>query len=521
MYITYIKKTGPLSLLLVCLLIQMVCHSVEAQRAKKNAIYYADSVFFEESFSAALPLYDKILEEYPLEEAVKYHRYVAYHLSDGRGTEMLPMFDYDHVKGPVDKFYDYWMGRIYYQRYEFDKAKEHFQKFLAIEDYKSKQIVTDVKNHLYRIKKAEPYYNKPDDYIVEQLQAPVNSKFSDISPAFFGGHDELLFASSRPNSAQPNKKEDKFLIYHSLKSGKQWQSPTLLERLGVFSKNNAMIEVVNNSGKLFMNSRDEGGLFFSEPTDDGWTYPRKFNSELSKSQIGSHFFISDDEASIYFAFRRPGYGFEIYETHYDLINNTWSTPAPVKGQVNSRKSEDYPFLSHDGKYLYFSSNRRSSMGGYDIYRSTLDETTGLWSEAENMGFPINTTDDDINFQLNDDDISGFFSSNRLHTNGDFDIYYFHKEGKVVAQGNVFDKATGDRVSDVKVDFQLVKYSDETFHSMTNEAGRYQTTLFENEEYVVQLSKEDRVFHEEKLKAKHKLFKKSFVKNFHVDFSSNQ
>ena len=156
------------------------------------------------------------------------------------------------------------------------------------------------------------------------------------------------------------------------------------------------------------------------------------------------------------------------------------------------------------------------MGGYDIFRSTYDEETKTWSMAENLGFPINTIDDEINFQLNEDNISGFFSSNRLHSLGDYDIYYFHEYDKVLANGVVTDRTTGEALSNVKIEFHPIEYTDEFFHAYTNENGAYKVQVLEDEEYIVQFSINDQVISADKVRSVSGQLNRSFKTDFQLN-----
>jgi outer membrane protein OmpA-like peptidoglycan-associated protein len=317
------------------------------------------------------------------------------------------------------------------------------------------------------------------------LPASVNSEFSDISPTFFGNNDELLFMSTRDDRS--NSDDAVFRVFHAQRiSETEWKSPTRVDAFGAFTLFNAKIEVVNKDGKAFVFSK--GKLNYSEPTTESrsWTTPREFDSKLSSDYVESHFFINDDEDVIIFSSDKNVEGISLYESRKDKSTGEWSEPKLLPSTVNSEYFEDSPFLSHDGQYLYFSSNRESSIGGYDIYRSKWDAKNNTWMEAENLGYPINTIDDEIHFQLNEDNNSGYFSSNRLHSQGDYDIYYFKKEVMITVNGIAKDD-NGNPISNKELVFRPAKYTDETFTANTDENGNYSVELFQNEPFIAQLS----------------------------------
>ncbi|WP_109829944.1 OmpA family protein [Reichenbachiella versicolor] len=487
----------------------------EKKLSKKKLIEQADYYFFKENFPKALELYEKILINYPKNHYVQYHQYVAHHLTNGRGTDLTGLQEFEKNEGQTDKFYNYWLGRIHYGRYEFELAEEHFKAFLALDIYKTKEIIRESKQRLKRAIKAKEFYLSPNEFEVELLSYPINSEYADVSPAFFSDHDELLFVSSRPDVVNQEIAKNSYCVFHTKKNGKVWGTPSSLKSIGPLEKNCNKIEVVNEDGRLFIYNGELNDLFYSEPQGDDWSKPIEFDTDLQNRKIGSHFFINDRENLIFFSSKSANGRLDLYQSHKDPQTHKWEDPFPVLGGVNSKYDEDSPFLSHDGNTLYFSSNRSESVGGFDIYKSEWDNNLQEWGKPVNMGFPINTTDDELNFELNEDNISGFISSNRLHGRGDFDIYHFHKQGKVLAQGTVFEKETGKALTNIQLDFHPQKYKDETFRSYTSDDGSFSVEILQEEDFIVEFSINGQVIYKESVISKHEELKKTFSKDFHI------
>ncbi|MCO6501409.1 MAG: PD40 domain-containing protein [Vicingus serpentipes] len=100
----------------------------------------------------------------------------------------------------------------------------------------------------------------------------------------------------------------------------------------------------------------------------------------------------------------------------------WSKPINLGEGINTKYDEDYPFLHPDGKTLYFSSKGYNSMGGYDVFKSTYNSTTGKWSVPENLDFPINTPGDDILYISDIDNKLAYFASSRASKQGELTVY---------------------------------------------------------------------------------------------------
>ena len=109
-----------------------------------------------------------------------------------------------------------------------------------------------------------------------------------------------------------------------------------------------------------------------------------------------------------------------------LPNGEWAKAQNLGKTINTPYDEDGVFIHPDGKTMYFSSNGPNSIGDYDIFYSTLDEA-GNWSNPVNMGYPVNSTDDDIFFVTSTDGKRGYFSSFKEEGLGEKDIYQIELE----------------------------------------------------------------------------------------------
>jgi hypothetical protein len=105
-----------------------------------------------------------------------------------------------------------------------------------------------------------------------------------------------------------------------------------------------------------------------------------------------------------------------------LPNKEWGVPVNLGATINTNYDECFPFISEDGETLYFASKGHTGMGGFDIFKSIWDSIAQQWQKPINIGYPVNTTDDDLMFSLVGKGRDGYLSAARKEGLGDLDIY---------------------------------------------------------------------------------------------------
>jgi hypothetical protein len=158
-----------------------------------------------------------------------------------------------------------------------------------------------------------------------------------------------------------------------------------------------------------------------------------------------------------------------------LPNGEWSKPENLGLPVNTEFDEDYPFLHPNGKVLYFASQGHNSMGGYDIFKSELDEATGKWKAPVNMDFPINTPNDDILFVTDSLEKTAYFSSTRQSPNGKIDVYKINTERRppefIYIKGSMLKKQADQR-QDSKITIKDINAGSDIGSFQADNTGNY-------------------------------------------------
>ena len=475
-----------------CLIWFLIAFSgVEAQRSYK--LYKeAEETFYAENFGEALKLYESIQEIDSAYEDVLYKIEICKLLSITQYEDMEPFSNYEEEMAVRDKFYYYWQGRILMKEYEFEEALESLKKFISQPAKKSDIILAEARRWSNWAIAAKKFMDNPKFYEIHLLEQGINTERAELSPVYFADKEELLYLSNGDAT-----KPDQFQIYHTRHEGsRSWSKPEVVYNVGTFTRDNSNIEVVAEDGRLFQFRSDKGGdLFFSEPTDSktGWSAPKEFDSKISSTHLSSHFFINEHEDRIIFAKNvgsKKEPNLDLFESFRNHETGDWSKPALFATTINSEYNEDSPYLSPDEQTLYFASDGHETMGGYDIFKSEFDSATRTWSEPVNMGFPVNSPDDEIHFKLNNDQMSGYFTSNRLHTIGDYDIFFFWEIHTVKIKGRVIDGPTGKPITDARIFFRPMEYTDMYFFSPIDENGLYEMEINADDVYKVELKIDD-------------------------------
>ncbi len=375
-----------------------------------------------------------------------------------------------------------------------------------------------------KYKDAAFWFNKylekvPDDFVAEMLLVSCKSvntfkkdttlftikqaEIPEISTAFaqvpYG--DGIMFTADKisfKNSTTANWTGRSYLdIYFSQKdhNGK-WLSPMLLkgnvngqyhEGPACFTKEGNVVYFTRSNyakKKLAKSSKSENNLqlFRAELVGDKWTNVTSMPFNSDEYSCG-HPSLSADDKTLYFISDMPGGagGTDIYKTTFDGTN--WSKPENLGNVINTSGNEMFPYIHSDGTF-YFSSDAHNNLGGLDVFMSSYDGKK--WLQVENLNYPLNTSKDDFAFVLNEDNKTGFVSSNR----GEGDqIYEITKnEPTFILSGIVTQKGKPGVMIDSAV-IEIQNLTDKTKETvLTNKSGFYKVKLKSKSEYLIKASK---------------------------------
>ena len=299
----------------------------------------------------------------------------------------------------------------------------------------------------------------PVPFEPENLGATINLSSNEyVNMLSFDG-TQLLFTRK---ISLDNDYQKEFLFVSHLDNG-QWTEPQPLAFSDFPQDVDPGAAFISADGKkLYLTgcgwSRDSScDIYVSEWKDGRWAMPKPLSEGIYTKSWESQPCVSSDGKELYFVSRRSGQA-DIYCSKRNT-DGTWSEPQNIGSPINTKGTEMAPFLHPDGHTLYFSSDTHVGIGGFDLFMSRRG-ADGQWQEPVNLGFPINTRGDEINFFVAANGKTAFLSSQREGGQGGYDIYTFELPEEIrsdsanyLATVDVVELVPGDAVILQNIQFE--------------------------------------------------------------------
>jgi len=268
---------------------------------------------------------------------------------------------------------------------------------------------------------------------IKNLGTQVNSPFPDYAPLISADGDMMIFTSRRPTAQKDIIKgvegtENVYSTYYDDKHAKWLVTFLLGPTINLPGVDNSAIALSNDGQRMLLyrggnEQNANGDILESSLVGEEWSDPIRLPPPINTDFDETSASISPDGRTIYFVSDRNwGYGGrDIWSCTQDSTGN-WGEAINMGRAINTEQDEEGVYIHPNGKVLFFSSKGHNSIGGYDIFMSVFDETTQTWAKAENLGVPINTTGDDIYFELQANGKTGYYASSQSGGATDVDIY---------------------------------------------------------------------------------------------------
>ena len=406
-------------------------------KEEKRILKQARKNLANEKYVDAQTDYLKLIELQPNNDIVNFETGLSYYFADFERGKSVTYFENALKYSTEDTIPElkYYLGRAYHINGQFDKSKATLKEFSTYIKTHTRAGQGLLKETNYRIQINDNSIalseNLNKNIKVKNLGTNINTIDPEYAPVFRKEDDVILFTSRRKENLG-KKAVDQLAyedIYVARKTAHSWELITDKQELNKYlpknfntNKHDAGV-IYSADGKTLYTYKNDA-LWKSIFKDEKWNELQRLNENINESRFNvPSISVTKDGSTMFFvSYKKDGYGEkDIYKATKNS-DGSWGNPENLGEKVNTEFDEDAPFLSSDGKTLYFSSKGHNGIGGYDIYKSEF--INGELSDPINLGIPLNSPLDDIYFVIDEEDQTGFLSSDRDGGYGKMDIYSF-------------------------------------------------------------------------------------------------
>ncbi len=345
-----------------------------------------------------------------------------------KAINLLKEDEYNTELG-IDAFMS--LAKSYQLQYRFQDAIDTYNKISGFISSDYTALKDDVDRQIGICNNAIVIMKNPGKLEMHNLGKNINSKYDDHSPLVSADESLLLFTSKRISSYSTIMDDGQFSekIFSSSKD-EEWSKSEIVKSIVKKNSHESGVCLSADGTELYMlvSNIDGQNLYVSNYDGETWSEPYKLPDGINSRYNETHASINSDKSTLFFTSDRKGGfgGLDIYMVR-KLPNGDWGTPKNLGNKINTPYDEETPMIYLDGKTLYFSSEGHNTMGNFDIFYSKM-EADSSWSEPVNMGYPINTPDDDFFFVPTASENKAYMASSRFEDNyGGSDIYLVEYE----------------------------------------------------------------------------------------------
>jgi hypothetical protein len=401
---------------------------------EKTMVSHADALFEKRQYEQAYAYYNRLKDLHPENNVFTFRTGVcALYIGDAENAISLLKASYE--KDPTIPDVNFFLGRAYLLNGLYDDASLQFNLQMAKET--DETLKPRLQQYIVNCQAAKDLAAKPTNNKVANAGRPLNSPGDEFAPILFNNDSTVIFTYKGPESTGGKSytfgKSDSAGIYHedifqSMLTKSGWFAPQGLSSNINSARHDAGTALSPDGMILYIfraSATDGGDIYMSRKAGNDWTSPVKLGGDINRANSweGS-VTVTKDGHTIYFSSDRAG-GFggkDIYSATL-IGDSAFGDVKNLGANVNTEFDDDAPYLGNNENTLYYSSRGHNSMGGYDIFFSTLGSDGRSWELAQNMGAPVNSTADDIYYQPAKDGYSAVYSSNRAGGNGLMDLYF--------------------------------------------------------------------------------------------------
>lgn len=385
--------------------------------------------FFEyEDYNRALIEYLKLYKQNKNDLNVNLKIGICYLSVNDDKTKAIPYLEFVQKSGEFENELFLYLGMAYMYAYKLDEAIKFFNTYRAKLKSKNYNLID---RYIENCESAKVLMKKPVNVTFENLGKPINTKYPEYYPFVTQDQSTLYLTSSRDGNARKIQSSEGYFtadIYVSKVKHGDWSKVKSIGN-AVNTVEDEQCVYVSPDGKYMIvyidNETVNGDIFITSlgPKIKSFPKPEPFKDPVNTNSLELEGCISEDGNTLIISSNRDG---GIGETDLyrfkKLPNGEWGHPINLGPNVNTKYKEAFPVFDETNQILYFASTGHTSMGGFDIFKSQFDMETQTFGKAINIGYPINTPEDNMGFSLTENKRDGYIAAVRKEGLGDLDIY---------------------------------------------------------------------------------------------------
>ena len=389
---------------LVALVIIPITVSAQSSSEMKKIFEKAESYYLYEEYDLANQLY--LIIDSTGNGNIKYKIGNCYLNIPGEKEKSIPYLEsaiksasyesktesFKEKRAPLDSYFS--LSKAYLINNQLDNALSTLQTFNKLaRETSSKGGMKNleyIEQQIQACKNAIDYRNNPVVFSKKAMGSDFSQGSINDNPAVSFDGNTIVYTERRGSVNA---------IFFSKKERGKWQTPIEITAQLNAGEDCSSSSLNNDGTELFLYKTDnyDGAIYSAKYVDGAWTPIKKLNKNINTKFYESHASISADSKRLYFSSNRDGGqgNLDIYVSEKDEYGD-WGPAVNLGAAINTPFNEDTPFITQNDSVLYFSSEGHSSMGGFDNFKS--QKIGSAWKTPTNLGYPINTTDDDKFFQ---------------------------------------------------------------------------------------------------------------------------
>lgn len=451
----------------MALLIVTPLNTYSQSKKTKKKENDANGNFSDGNYDVALNQFLKLYQKDKLNVDYNYKVGICYLKTNVDKTLALSYLEFAAKQSSAQNEVFYFLGQAYFHCLQFDKAQDMFNKYSML-DKNNLSTDEEIKKHYELAVKyntnAKEFVKRPVNVTFTNLGKNINGNKADYNPFIINDEKTIFYTSNRKYVSDFQEFTNDIYMCNTTFWGRWGTAKSISSKINSSDEQEIMTGMSRDGEWVFIDPDNSYGfqdILLSKSIKGKYLEPEKLGENINSKDRESSATVTDSKDTLYFTSKRPdGFGGMDIWMSIRLPDGSWGLPQNLGDNINTPEDENLPLLSKDGNTLYFSSQGHNSMGGFDIFYSKRNNSTEKWPKPKNMGYPINTTYDDMSIAMSEKRRYGYIAAVRKEGFGDYDIYkvIFNSEearqivfkGKVAVGDSLRNKSPKEISTDIKI-----------------------------------------------------------------------